>query len=138
MTVASLYGPAATTPVDSFENELVAVHGEPTQRYTFTVPPVVTEAVHVRVIWEPVPLACPNSAAARMLLAETSYAAGSYAEAARMFATLALLFDDTQIAPQAMSRAADSFEKAGDVKSAADWRAKLQAKYPQFQAASYL
>jgi TolA-binding protein len=80
----------------------------------------------------------PNSAAARMLLAETSYAAGSYAEAARMFATLALLFDDTQIAPQAMSRAADSFEKAGDVKSAADWRAKLQAKYPQFQPASYL
>ena len=76
----------------------------------------------------------PNSAAARMLLAETSYAAGSYAEAARMFATLALLFDNTPIAPQAMSRAADSFEKAGDAKSAADWRAKLQAKYPAIPA----
>jgi TolA-binding protein len=80
----------------------------------------------------------PDSAAARMLLAEVTYATQSYAEAARMFATLALLFDQTALAPQAMARAADAFEKAGDAKSAADWRAKLQAKYPQFQPASYL
>jgi len=80
----------------------------------------------------------PDSAAARMLLAEVTYALQSYAEAARMFATLALLFDRTDLAPQAMSRAADAFEKAGDAKSAADWRAKLQAKYPQFQPTSYL
>lgn len=80
----------------------------------------------------------PNSAAARMLLAETAYASGSYAEAARMFATLALLFDKAPTEPQAMSRAADAFEKAGDAKSAADWRAKLQAKFPQFQPAPYL
>jgi hypothetical protein len=37
-----------------------------------------------------------------------------------------------------MSRAADAFEKAGDAKSAADWRAKLQAKYPHFQPEPYL
>jgi TolA-binding protein len=80
----------------------------------------------------------PNSAAARMLLAETAYAAGSFPEAARMFATLALLFDNSPTAPQAMSRAADAFEKAGDPKSAADWRAKLQAKYPDFKPAPYL
>ena len=55
-----------------------------------------------------------------------------------MFATLALLFDQAGIAPQAMARAADSFDKAGDAKSAADWRAKLQAKYPQFQPTPYL
>jgi TolA-binding protein len=80
----------------------------------------------------------PDSAAARMLLAEVSYAAQSYAEAARMFATLALLFDQANIEPQAMARAADAFEKAGDAKSAADWRAKLQAKYPHFQPAPFL
>ena len=80
----------------------------------------------------------PKSAAARMLLGESSFAMKTYPEAARMFATLAVLFDDPQITPQAISRAADAFEKAGDAKSAADWRAKLKAKYPQFQAAAYL
>ena len=80
----------------------------------------------------------PNSAAARMLLGETAFATQNYPEAARMFATLAVLFDDPKITPQAISRAADAFEKAGDTKSAADWRQKLKDKYPQFQAVPYL
>jgi TolA-binding protein len=80
----------------------------------------------------------PNSAAARMLLGETAFAAQNYPEAARMFATLAVLFDDPKITPQAMARAADAFDRAGDAKSAADWRARLQAKYPQFQPSPYL
>jgi TolA-binding protein len=80
----------------------------------------------------------PNSAAARMLVAETAFAAQSFPEAARMFATLAVLFDDPAITPQAMARAAAAFDRAGDSKSAADWRARLQAKYPQFQPAPYL
>jgi TolA-binding protein len=80
----------------------------------------------------------PRSAAARMLLGETSFATKAYPDAARMFATLAVLFDDPHITPQAMARAADSFEKAGDAKSAADWRGKLKEKYPQYQPVSYL
>jgi TolA-binding protein len=80
----------------------------------------------------------PNSAAARMLLAETALAAHSYPEAARMFATLAVLFDDPKITPQAMSRAADAFAAAGDAASASDWRQKLAAKYPQYQPTPYL
>jgi len=80
----------------------------------------------------------PNSAAARMLLAETAFAARSYPEAARMFATLAVLFDDPKITPQAMARAADAFDRVGDGKSSADWRQKLQAKYPQFEPSPYL
>jgi TolA-binding protein len=80
----------------------------------------------------------PNSAAARMLLAETALAARSYAEAARMFATLAVLFDDPKITPQAMARAADAFSAAGDAASAAEWQQKLAAKYPGFQPAPYL
>ena len=55
-----------------------------------------------------------------------------------MFATLAVLFDDPKIGPQAMSRAADSFERAGDAKSATDWRQKLKVKYPGFEPQSYL
>jgi TolA-binding protein len=80
----------------------------------------------------------PNSAAARMLLAETALAAHSNAEAARMFATLAVLFDNPKITPQAMARAADAFQAAGDTASATLWREKLQAKYPGFQPAPYL
>ena len=80
----------------------------------------------------------PNSAAARMLLGETAFATQSYPEAARMFATLAVLFDDPKITAQAMSRAADAFERTGDAKSAADWRQKLQGKYPQYQPSPYL
>ena len=80
----------------------------------------------------------PRSAAARMLLGETAFAAQNYPEAARMFATLAVLFDDPKITPQAISRAADAFEKAGDAKSAADWRQKLKDKYPQYQPSPYL
>jgi TolA-binding protein len=75
----------------------------------------------------------PNSAAARSLLGETAFAMQNYAEAARLFATLALLFDDPKITPQAMARAADAFERAGDSKSAADWRQKLKDRYPQHQ-----
>lgn len=75
----------------------------------------------------------PKSAAARSLLGEVAFATQNYADAARMFATLAVLFDDPKITPQAMSRAADSFDKAGDAKSAADWRQKLKDKYPQYR-----
>ncbi|MCE0497864.1 MAG: tetratricopeptide repeat protein [Methylacidiphilales bacterium] len=80
----------------------------------------------------------PDNAAARMLVGEVSYATGDYAGAAQAFATLSVLFDDPKITPQAMSRAADSFEQAGDAAKAADWRQKLKAKYPGFQETSYL
>ena len=79
-----------------------------------------------------------NSAAARMLLAETAFAARSFAEAARMFATLAVLFDDPKITPQAIARAADAFAAAGDAKAAAQWRGKLQGRFPGYRPASYL
>jgi tetratricopeptide (TPR) repeat protein len=80
----------------------------------------------------------PRSADARMLLGETAFATQNYPEAARMFATLAVLFDDPKITRQAISRAADAFEKAGDAKSAEDWRQKLKDKYPEYQPSPYL
>lgn len=80
----------------------------------------------------------PRSAAARMLLGETAFATQNFTEAARMFATTAVLFDDPKITPQAMARAADSFERAGDTATATQWRQKLRAKYPGYQEAPYL
>lgn len=80
----------------------------------------------------------PRSAAARMLLGETAFAVQNYPEATRMFGTLAVLFDDPKITPQAIARAADAFERAGDAKSTAEWRQKLKDKYPQFQVTPYL
>ncbi len=79
----------------------------------------------------------PNSAAARRLLGEAAFAQQNWPEAERMFGTLAVLFDDPKITPAAMARAADAYEKAGDAKSAAQWRQKLAAKYPQYQAEAY-
>jgi hypothetical protein len=49
-----------------------------------------------------------------------------------------VLFDDPKITPQAISRAADAFDKAGDPAAAAEQRQKLKDKYPQFQPAPYL
>ncbi len=80
----------------------------------------------------------PRSAAARMLLGETAFATQDYPGATRMFGTLAVLFDDPKITPQAMARAADAYERTGDAKSAAEWRQKLKDKYPQFQETPYL
>jgi len=79
-----------------------------------------------------------NNAAGRMLLGETAFAAQDYVGAAKMFAAVALLFDDPSITPQAMARAVDAYQKAGDLKSAGDLQQKLKIKYPQFQPAPYL
>lgn len=76
----------------------------------------------------------PNSASARLLTGEIAFAQKNYPEAARDFATLAVLFDDPAITPHAMARAATAFDLAGDAKSAADWRAKLKEKYPNASA----
>jgi TolA-binding protein len=73
-----------------------------------------------------------------MLLGETAFAHGDFAEAAKQFALVAELFDDPKITPQAESRAADAFERAGDPKSAEEWREKLKDHFPKFQPESYL
>lgn len=80
----------------------------------------------------------PHSAASRMLLGETAFATKDYPGATRMFGTLALLFDDPKITPQAIARAADAYERAGDAKSTTEWRQKLKEKYPSFQPTPYL
>jgi tetratricopeptide (TPR) repeat protein len=74
-----------------------------------------------------------NSALARLLLGDTSFDSGAYAEAAKMYASVAILFSDPELTPRAMAHAAESFTRAGDAKSAADWRARLAAAYPGYK-----
>jgi hypothetical protein len=49
-----------------------------------------------------------------------------YADAAKAFAAVALLYRDAELTPLAMRRAADAFELAGDKASALSWRQKLK------------
>jgi tetratricopeptide (TPR) repeat protein len=80
----------------------------------------------------------PHNAEGRMLLGETAFGRGDFPEAAKQFDLIAELFEDPTITPQAEARAADAFERAGDVKSAAKCRDKLKSAYPQFQETVYL
>jgi len=76
-----------------------------------------------------------NNAVARSVLGEIYFARGEFAEAAKAFTALSLLYDDPTITPAAMKRAGDAYDKAGDKASAADWRAKLKTKYPRYNSA---
>ncbi|MCS7064066.1 MAG: tetratricopeptide repeat protein [Methylacidiphilales bacterium] len=70
---------------------------------------------------------------AQYWLAEIHYSRQNYAEAARAFATLSYLHSDATLTPLILYRAAQSFEKAGDVKSAAEWRLRLRTRYPDYR-----
>jgi len=46
--------------------------------------------------------------------------------------SVALLYDDPEITPQALSKAAKAYEKAGKVEEAERARTQLRQKYPDF------
>jgi TolA-binding protein len=73
------------------------------------------------------------NAAARLVVGEVYFQTGAYADAAKAFTALGLLYDDPVLTPQAMHRAAQAYEKAGNAASAIEWRSKLKKKYPQWQ-----
>lgn len=71
-----------------------------------------------------------GNASARKILGDIYFVRGNYLEAAKAYAALALLYNDPYLTPLAMRRAAESYEKAGQLDQAQEWRAKLKAKYP--------
>lgn len=71
-----------------------------------------------------------NNAAARKILGDTYFVRGNFLEAAKAYAALALLYNDPYLTPLAMKRAAESYEKAGQLDQAQEWRAKLKNRYP--------
>ncbi|MBE7219126.1 MAG: tetratricopeptide repeat protein [Caulobacteraceae bacterium] len=74
------------------------------------------------------------NAKARLLGGKLLFAQGKYDEAAKAYRSIAVLYDDKDITPVALSRAAEAFDKAGrpdDAKKAND---ELRAKYPTYTA----
>ena len=72
------------------------------------------------------------NAKARLLGGKLLFTQGRYDEAAKAYRSIAVLYDDRDISPVALSRAAEAFDKAGkpdDAKKASD---ELKTKYPTY------
>lgn len=74
-----------------------------------------------------------RNAEARMLLGNLYWAQKNYAEAAKTYSTLSLIYQDDEITPRAMEKAASSFARLGDAAQAANWRKRLKERYPDFK-----
>jgi TolA-binding protein len=74
------------------------------------------------------------NAKARILAGRVAYARGKYADAAKLFMSVSVLYDDPQITPQALSLAADAFEKAGRSDGAAKASEELKSRFPDYTA----
>lgn len=75
-----------------------------------------------------------TNAVARLMLGETLKGQGKHTEAAKHFQAVALLFDDPELTPQALARAATSLEAAGLAEEATRTKAELKQRYPNYQA----
>jgi TolA-binding protein len=73
---------------------------------------------------------------ARLLAGEVLMQRGDFDGAARAFATIALLYDDPEVTPKALRRAADAYRKAGNTLEAKNALAELERRYPKKAAAS--
>jgi len=70
------------------------------------------------------------NAEARLLTAEIAFGRGSYDEAAKAFMSVALLYDDPDITPRALRRAADAYKKTDNLKEAEKALQELQQRFP--------
>lgn len=76
------------------------------------------------------------NAEARMLAAEVLTARGDHDGAARAYATVAVLYDDPEITPQALKRAVDAFRRAGKPDEAEKALKELRERFPEEQEKS--
>lgn len=60
---------------------------------------------------------------------------GNWADAARQYLAVAILYDDPSLAPEALEAAARMFDKSGDAAAAAQARRELNERYPAEAAA---
>jgi len=70
------------------------------------------------------------NAEARVLSGEILMKRGQYDEAARAFVTVAVLYDDPEIAPGALKRAAEAYRKAGNTFEADKALKELRERFP--------
>lgn len=76
------------------------------------------------------------NAEARLLSARLEEAKGQPAEAARIYMTVAVLYDDETLTPQALRAARDAYKKAGDAAGQRKAEEELQLRYPNSTSAA--
>jgi TolA-binding protein len=74
------------------------------------------------------------NAKARLLSGRVALARNKYEEAAKIFMSVSVLYDDPEITPQALTQAADAFDKAGQAGEAAKASEELKARFPDYKA----
>ena len=72
------------------------------------------------------------NAQARLLAGEVEMERQKYEDAGKAFMSIALLYDDPEITPQALAKAAKAYEKAGKPDEAERASAQLHQKYPDY------
>lgn len=72
------------------------------------------------------------NAEGRSLLGEIAMRRGNFDEAAKIFMSVSVVFDDPVITPRALERAAEAFAKAGDPAQSAKVINTLQSRYPEY------
>ena len=75
------------------------------------------------------------NAKARLLAGRVLFARGKYAEAAKMYMSVSVLYDDAEITPQALKQGAEAFDKAGEPGEATKARDELKTRFPEYTAA---
>ncbi|MBM3888012.1 MAG: tetratricopeptide repeat protein [Verrucomicrobia bacterium] len=75
----------------------------------------------------------PENARIRMLLGDLYVGLGDHHEAAKYYMSVAVLYDDRKISPEALDRAARAFEACGRTGDAAQARRELNQRFPTYQ-----
>jgi len=72
------------------------------------------------------------NAQARLLAGDVEMERQQFEDAGKAFMSVALLYDDPEITPQALAKAARAYEKAGKPNEAEEARTQLRQKYPDY------
>ena len=72
------------------------------------------------------------NAQARLLAGDVEMERQQYEEAGKAFMSVAVLYDDSEITPQALAKASKAYQKAGKADEAQRASAQLRQKYPDY------
>jgi TolA-binding protein len=76
------------------------------------------------------------NAKARLLEGQVAFSRERYSDAAKLYMSVSVLYDDPQITPQALTQAANAFDKAGQPSEAAKARDELKSRFPDYTPAA--
>ena len=73
------------------------------------------------------------NADARMLLGDVEAAQGNYANAARSYLSVAVLYEDPEVTPRALEQAYQAYRQSGDESQATKTLSELKSRFPNYQ-----